>query len=115
MNIINEDKKITIDELAIMINKGFENTTKQIRKEIKEEVGGLKEEVGGLKEEFGGLKKEVTGMKDKVEIMSKEIDSLQRGQVRIEDRLDNIVSDKKVLDSHEKRISILEKKAILAN
>lgn len=96
-----ENKETTMDELAIMVQKGFESVTKELRKEIKEEVGGLKEEV--------------TEIKDKVEIMSKEIDSLQRGQVRIEDRLDNITPNNKVLDNHEKRIGILEKKVILAN
>ena len=107
-----KNKETTIEELALMVQRGFESTTKEIRQEIKESVSGVKDEISG---EINGVKGEVSGLKDSMEIMSKEINSLQRGQVRIEDRLDEMSSNKKVLEDHDKRISILEKKVILAN
>jgi len=88
-----KNKEITIDELAIMVQKGFDSMDKKMDKG------------------FESMNNEINGAKKEMFTMTKQIDNLQRGQVRIEDRLDEIVPQVK---GQEKRITILEKKVALA-
>lgn len=95
-----KNKETTIDELAIMVQKGFQGMDEKMN------IG-----FQGVASEINGVKGEIKGMKEKMYTMTKQIDNLQRGQVRIEDRLDEIAPQVK---AHEKRIIILEKKIALA-
>lgn len=65
-------KKITIDELAMMVAKGFENTA-------------TKTDVEGLKEEIKGVKKDIEGVKNQLEGTNKRIDDLASNRVKYED------------------------------
>lgn len=110
-----KEHKMTIEELTIIINKGFENTTNQLRKEIKESSDKMENRMDKMENRMDKMENRMEKMETNVGIMSKEIDKLQRGQERIEDRLDEMAADNKVLKDHEKRIGILEKKVALAN
>ena len=48
-------KNITINDLAVMVAKGFEH--------VGTEIGGIKKDVSGLKQDVSGLKKDVSGLK----------------------------------------------------
>jgi len=58
-------KIITINDLALMIGKGFEGTTEQIKETI-EQIGGLekwaKVRFDILKKEIKGIRKQLTGV-----------------------------------------------------
>jgi hypothetical protein len=89
-----KNKEITIDELAIMVQKGFDSMDKKMDKgfdHVNKRLDGVEGCIKRLETRTGNIEKQ--------------IDVLQRGQIRIEDRLDEIVPQVK---EHEKRITILE-------
>lgn len=56
---MSKNKEITIDDLAMMVKRGFDDTaSKDDIKELKDEFSDLKDEFSDLKDEFSGLKKE---------------------------------------------------------
>jgi peptidoglycan hydrolase CwlO-like protein len=95
-----KNKETTIDELATMVQKGFQSMDEKMDKGFE-----------SVNKRFDRVEGRVVGLESKMDTMVKQIDNLQRGQVRIEDRLDEIAPRVK---EHEKRITILEKKVLLA-
>lgn len=81
--------KITIDDLAVMVKKGFD--------ESKGEINGVKDE---MRDEMDGMRGE----------MNARFDNLERGQEDIKLRLDN-VAYRFELQEIERRVVLLEKKA----
>ena len=72
-----------------------------------------------MDERFQGMEERMDkGFKEineRIGVAEKMTDALQRGQERIEDRLDEIASDRKkqgeILKGHDRRISSLERRA----
>ena len=83
-----------------MVQKGFQSMDEKMDKGFE-----------SVNKRFDRVEGRVVGLEGKMDTMVKQIDNLQRGQVRIEDRLDEIAPQAK---EHEKRITILEKKVLLA-
>ncbi len=55
-----EKKNVTIDELAVMVNNGFESLKKEFRSELRSEIGSVRDELRGeLHSEIGGLREEM--------------------------------------------------------
>jgi regulator of replication initiation timing len=102
-----KNKETTIDELAMMVQKGFQG--------MDEKIEGMDKK---MDEGFKQVNERIDGMQKEMNVAVKEIDNLQRGQERIEDRLDEIVpgvkEQKEILKEHDKRITVLETKALLA-
>lgn len=78
-----KNKKITIDDLAGMMNRGFAKTAKQSDLEaVKIDVAGLKDDVAILKGDVAGLKEDVATLKNDVasikEDFHKILDSLDK-------------------------------------
>ena len=88
--------KVTIDDLAIMIAKGFSGMEEKFEKDI----GGVKKEVGSLKKEVGSLRKEVAETNVRLDV-------LENGQEDIMMKLQN-VAYRFELNTLDKRVKILE-------
>lgn len=57
--------KITLEKLAVMIQKGFEETATKVElKEVKQDVSALKQDVSELKKDMSEVKQDVKWMKD---------------------------------------------------
>ena len=61
---------VTNEELAQMINKGFEHVTK--------EIGGLKSDVSGLKEDMDVVKNEIGHMSARFSRMESDVADIKR-------------------------------------
>ena len=99
-------KKITIDELALIVQKEFDATNKKIDKEI-----------GGVKNEIGGMKKDIVKIKATMvtkDYLDEKMADLRGDLVVLMRKEDNKV--RKLLDILQKRkvISSKETKEILA-
>lgn len=105
-----KSEKMTIDKLAELTQRGFE----EMRYEMKSEIGGLRYE---MKDEANGLRGE---LKDE---MSEKFDMVLIGQDQILKRLENLETDNTMdtavhrrhedkLENHEKRIVIIENKVL---
>ena len=106
-----KNEKMTIDKLAEITQKGFE----EMRGEIKREVGGLR----------GEMKDEVSDLRDELKSeMSEKFDKVLNGQDQILERLDNLETDNTMdsavhrrhedkLENHEKRIAVVENKILV--
>jgi len=110
-----KNKEITINELAILMKEGFEKADKKMDEKIDAfaviAAKGFDSMDKKMDKGFDQMTKRIDKVEGRMGNMEKQIDGLQRGQVRIEDRLDEIVPQVK---EHEKRITILEKKVVLA-
>ena len=90
-------KKITIEDLAIMVQNGFNDVEERLGGKIdglKQEFEGLKQDVNSLKQDVGGLKKDVNGLKQDVLVLKEDVDVikedvklLKQGQERIESNM----------------------------
>ncbi|MBI5798994.1 MAG: hypothetical protein HZB10_03610 [Candidatus Yonathbacteria bacterium] len=64
-------KKMTIDDLAIMVAKGFDGVYKEIGEvkkdiaEVKEDMVGVKKDIAEVKENMAGTRRDVLSMGDK--------------------------------------------------
>lgn len=88
----NSNKKITINDLASMVKRGFDET------------GG---KIGEIKNEISGVKNEVTGVKKELKSLS---ESNAREHEAILLRLDNVAYRFELVEL-QKRVEILEKRA----
>ena len=98
-------KEITIDELAIMVKRGFDHAEERsgiIEKELKD---GIKE----LKSNFEELQGDVKGLKGDVKELKSDVKELKAGQEETNLRLDHVVGRMEVR-SLEYRVERLEKK-----
>ncbi|MCK5465874.1 hypothetical protein KAI56_00035 [Candidatus Parcubacteria bacterium] len=104
----------TVDKLAEMTQRGFE----ELKGEMKNEVGGLR---GEMKNEVGGLRNE---MNEKFNRVDKRFNQVLNNQDQVLKRLDNLESDNAMdmavhrrqgdkLENHEKRIVIVEEKVLV--
>lgn len=64
MKKVIKNKKVTTDDLAIMVARGFEGVGKDI-KELKKDVGELKKNVGELKEGNKNIRKDILNLGDR--------------------------------------------------
>ena len=71
-------KKMTIDKLAIMVAKGFEDTA------TKDDLKSLEARMA-TKTDIQGLKEEIKGVKNQLEGTNKRIDDLAMNRVKYED------------------------------
>ena len=110
-----KNKETSIDELAMMVQKGFQSADEKMDKGFKQ----VNHRIDSIREEVNAVKGEMHEVKQQVNTMSIEIDNLQRSQERIEVRLDEIVPEVKkqrqILKEHDKRITVFEKRALPAN
>lgn len=77
MKKVIKTKKVTTDDLAIMVAKGFDSLGKDIK--------GLKKDVGELKKDMGEVKEEVKGIKNQLEGTNRRIDDFVITRVKYED------------------------------
>lgn len=133
--------KITIDDLATMVAKGFtdnadrigvlQNDMQTVKQDVgilkqdvgvlkqdvdilKQDVGGLKEDVSGLKLDVGGLKKDVHSFKEALSTLEEKTDSLANGQKRIIDILLNQTPSRAEMRELDHRVVRLEQHLQLA-
>ena len=72
-------KKITIDDLAIMVQKGFENTaTKEQFVALEERMGNMEIKMGGMETKMGGMEKDVKDIKFKLSDIASDVSKLDR-------------------------------------
>jgi len=100
MKKVAKNKKITIDDLAIMVAKGFEDVKSELRSEINGVKIELKSEINELKSEVGELRGEIKEVKENLRITRNDV--LNIG--------DKFVSYH-TFDQLASRVSTLEKKA----
>jgi hypothetical protein len=109
-----KNKETTIADLATLIKDGFKKSDRRTDEKI--DVFALMVQKGfqsmdeKMNRGFDQIGKRIDGVEGRMGNIEKQIDVLQRGQVHIEDRLDEIVP---YVKDHEKRITILEKKVAL--
>ncbi len=101
---------MTIDKLAELTQRGFE----EIRGEMKVEMGGLR----------GEMKSDISELRDELKSeMSEKFDMVLTGQDHILKRLENLETDNTMdtavhrghedkLENHEKRIAAVENKVL---
>ena len=81
-------KKITLEDLAVMVQRGFSDTVSKTEfGNLKTEFGGLKTEFTRLKGEFGTFRQEVKYFQDKTD---KSLFSLQSDMSDTRDRVKKI-------------------------
>ena len=74
--------KVTIEDLAIMVAKGFENTaTKDDFNMLKGEIGDVKKDVESLKKDVEKIKQDIEGMNDRLDGTNNRIDDLAETKV----------------------------------
>lgn len=61
--------------------------------ELRQDVTGLKGDVTDLKQDVTGLKGDVTDLKQDVNDLKEDVSSLNEGQERIENNVDNLLSE----------------------
>src|SRR3989338_467359 len=83
---------ITLDDLALMVAKGFEHTASDLDI-VKQDVSGLKQDVSGLKQDMTEVKQKVSRLDYRIEEMHEILTRFEEGDI---------------LDLH-KRIKILER------
>ena len=94
------NKKTTIDDLAIMVAKGFEDVRKELRSEISSVKSELKSEINEVKSEINEVKSEINEVKENLRITRNDV--LNIG--------DKFVSYH-TFDQLASRVNTLEKKA----
>ncbi len=131
-------KETTIDELAIMIQKGFESMDNKFSKKfegidkkfegIDKKFEGIDKKFESIDKKFEGIDKKFEGIDKKFEVVHEELkkiniklDVLERGQEDLKLRQDNVPyrfelkEQEETLDDHDKRIRFLERKVLLTN
>lgn len=125
-----KNNKMTMDKLAEITQKGFEELRGDFKSELKNEIGGLRDEFKSeLKNEVGGLrfeiKDEVGKLRNELKSeMSEKFDSVLSGQDHILKRLDDLETDSEMdtavhhrhedkLENHEERIVVVEEKVLV--
>ena len=115
----NKNNKMTLEKLAEMTQKGFEELRGEFKSELRNEIGGLRGEFKSeLKNEIGGLRDELKNE------MSEKFDSVLTGQDHILKRLDDLETDSEMdtavhrrqgdkLENHEERIVVVEEKVLI--
>ncbi len=89
-------KETAMEELATMVQRGVQSMDEK------------------LDNRFEGGEKKIGNLEDQGRTMTMQMDALQRGLVRIEDRLDEKVKEQQeTLENHGKRVGILEKKVFM--
>lgn len=104
-----KESKITIDSLAIMVNKGFN--------EVKNDMGKTRDDIGEMKEEMNTrldkLEKGHDEMDNHLDEANARLGKIERGQEEIKLKLDN-VAYRFELQELQRRVELLEKKAKFA-
>ena len=112
----------TVDKLAEMTQRGFEELKGEMKNEISGLRGEMKNEIGGLR---GEMKIEISGLRNELKNeMDEKFDSVLSGQDQILKRLDDLESDNTMdmavhrrqgdkLENHEKRIVAVEEKVLV--
>lgn len=91
-------KKMTIDELAIIVSNGFVSLEERIETRLKEEIG---REIGGLR----------TEMNERFVQVDQRFDIVDRRLTRMENSLDRL---EPIISEHENRINRLEDKVFVS-
>lgn len=78
-------KKMTIDDLAVMVAKGFDGVYEEIAG-VKREVAEVKKEVEGIKKDVEGVKKDVEGVKKDVAEVKENLASTRRDVLAMGDK-----------------------------
>jgi len=89
-------KNITIDGLASMVARGFENTS-------------TKSDVKRLEDKVSSLDVKVSSLDTKVSSLDTKVSSLERGQEDIKLKLDNVAYRFELVEL-QRRVELLEKK-----
>ncbi|MEK7175725.1 MAG: hypothetical protein AAB693_02915 [Patescibacteria group bacterium] len=95
-------KKVSIDELAIMVANGFDG----MNKKLEHEIGTLRDE---MKEEFKNVRHE---MKDMREEIVEEFDCVKTQIMETNDRIDFLAESRVTYEGHEilkSRVERIEK------
>ena len=118
-------KNTTLDDLAVMVSRGFT----ELRTELKEDIGEVKKDVAGVKEDLAGVKKDLTvmkedledvkkdvaGVKEVVKIVAEEMDALHKDVRYIKNTTDMLVRGDIARDTKfeelDTRVERLERKA----
>lgn len=100
-----KNKKVTIDDLAIVIEKGFTEAKKD-REGTKKDVDDL---AMAVKAGFDGVDKQFKNMNKRFVALGKDMNGLKQGQERIELRLDNVAYRFELVEL-EKRVKKVELK-----
>ena len=120
-----KNNKMTLDKLAEITQKGFEELRGEFKSELKNEIGGLR---GEMKNEVSGLRNEMNKKFDRVDKKFDRVDErfnqVLDNQDQVLKRLDNLESDNTMdtavhrrqgdkLENHEKRIVVVEEKVLV--
>lgn len=72
-------KKITIDDLAVMVQKGFENTaTKEQFVSLEARMESVETKIGNIETKMGGMEKDVKDIKFKLSDIAGDVSKLNR-------------------------------------
>mgnify|MGYP001562641349 CR=1 FL=1 len=64
-------KKITIEDLAVMVKQGFDHTV--THEEFQQEIGGIKKEMGGIKNKMGTLEEQIIRLSSEVSRLREDV------------------------------------------
>lgn len=78
-------KKTTIEDLAVLIKRGFDQTA--TKTELREEIGGVKSELKELKEQIAQLAADISKLKEEVRRDDPFVEDLLRRMRIVEKRL----------------------------
>ena len=100
--------KITIDDLAMMIQKQFESIEGRFEG-IEQRFNGVEQRFNGIEQRFDGVEQRFNGIEQDIGEMKGRLKSLEKGQEHVLSVLENGAYDF-AIKSHEKRISRIETK-----
>lgn len=122
----NTDKKITIEDLAGIVQRGFAEQDKKTDKKIEDLAGMVRRGFDGVNDKFNEVDKRfdlietkfdrkfiaienhLDGMGERIVSVEDRLISLEKGQEEIKMKLDNVVYRTEFLNL-QKRIEVLEK------
>lgn len=109
-----KNKKITTEDLARMVQRGFEETAKKADVDkLKSDVGELKSDVGELKLDVGELKSDVGELKGQVNNIENKVNQIDRRLFSIEEDISEIKI--KQYGDLLKRVNFIERKLGIAS
>jgi archaellum component FlaC len=112
IKFMKKNEEITKNELARMVQKGFQSMDEKMEKGFQ----SIDERFQGIDKRFQSMDEKVDRIDRRLSNVENQVDSLQRGQEKIHDRLDemsiNLKEQNTILKQHDRRITGLEKKVL---
>jgi len=95
-----------IDNLASMVTRGFNDVQGQIN-QVKQDIGSMNKNIGSLAQRMGSLEYKVGSLMEDVDAFKVDVNSFKRGQEGIQAKLSDIVYQP-AMDAVVDRVRILE-------